>query len=84
MTTVRLKTTTDPVPTLHEGDRIEAGVTHELKINGDSSWVSYKVTSKVGDGESAEVASHRVMAFLSHEVEELVKRTVADVQRMSE
>lgn len=81
---MRIKTTTDPVPTLQEGDRIEVGVTHELKINGDSTWVSYKVTSKVGDSEIAEAASRRVMTFVSHEVEELVKRTVADVLRMSE
>lgn len=84
MTTMRIKTTTDPVPTLVEGDRIEVGVSHELKINGDATWVNMKVTSKVGDSETAEAASHRVMSFLSQQVEELVKRTVADVIRMSQ
>jgi hypothetical protein len=81
---MRIKTTSLPMPTLSEGDRIEIGVSHELKINGDGSWVSYKVTTKVGDGETAEAAHQRALEFLSRQVEELVKRTVADVLRMSQ
>jgi hypothetical protein len=81
---MRIKTTSLPVAALNEGDRIEMGVSHELKINGDGTWVNYKVTTKVGDGETAEAAHQRALEFLSQQVEELVKRTVEDVLRMSQ
>lgn len=71
-------------PALHEGDIVEFGVTHELKINGDASWVSFKAASKVQSGESPDEASERLIAHVNNTMEKAVKATVESVEGMSE
>lgn len=52
-------------PPLAVGDRIEFGVTHELDVDGDKSWVRYGVTSQVHEGEDAFEATRRVVSFVN-------------------
>ena len=52
-------------PPLAVGDQIEFGVTHELDVDGDKSWVKYGVTSQVHEGEDAFEATKRVVSFVN-------------------
>jgi hypothetical protein len=72
-----------PAAFLNEGDAIEIGMSHELKIDGDATWLSYKVATKVGVGETSDDASARALQYLTNKMEHAVQVTVAHVQRMS-
>lgn len=68
---------------LSPGDKIEYGVTHELKINGDSSWVSYKISASVREEESSQDAHERVQKQVDGQLENLIMRTVKFVEAHS-
>lgn len=65
---------------LREGDSITVAVTHEIRINGDSSWVRYEATSKV-QNESADDATRRVITQVNLGVMEAVTEAVNGVQK---
>lgn len=69
---------------LNPGDIIEIGSSHALKIDGDESWISYKISTKVGEHETAEQAHARALAFQAQKVQEAVKATVDNIRKMSE
>lgn len=69
---------------LFTGDMLEVGTSHQLKINGDESWISYKIATKVQEGESVTDAHERAMSILTTKMEDAVKKTVASVEKMSE
>ena len=64
------------------GDSIEVGVTHEVVIGREKSWVKYGVITKVREGESGEQASERAAIQMNEEVEKLIKDIVAQVERI--
>lgn len=64
---------------LDPGDRITVSVSHELKINGESSWVKYEANSAVRENESATEASSRVQDHVEREVMKAVEQTVNSV-----
>lgn len=84
---VQIKASRVPAPPaafLNEGDMIEIGMSHELKIDGDATWLSYKVATKVGVGETSADAHRRALQDLTNQMEVAVAATVAHVQRMSQ
>ena len=50
---------------LTAGDRIEYGVTHEITVDGEKAWVKYGVNSSIGEGETAEQATERLVGFVN-------------------
>lgn len=49
---------------LREGDTITVAVTHEVKIDGESSWIRFEAASKI-NGETSEEASTRVIGAVN-------------------
>lgn len=66
--------------TLSQGDRITYGVTHQIKIGREDSWVKYEANSAVQEGETAEQAAERVMDHVNRTVMEAVMETVKIVE----
>lgn len=65
---------------LNFGDQITVGVTHEISINRDKSWVRYEAVTKVRPGETAEDARTRAIGHVNVSVMEAVKQTVETVR----
>lgn len=80
---VTIKGIRTPESRLNDNDMIEVGVSHQLKINGDESWVSYKVATKVRVGESADDATKRALEQVSVAMRTAVEHTVREVEEMS-
>lgn len=53
---------------LSEGDILKVGVTHQISINGDNSWIKLEIESRVQDGETSEQAFDRVNKELQEKV----------------
>lgn len=49
---------------LDPGDPVTISISHQLRINGDDSWVKVEATSKVRPGESADDTYNRVLQFV--------------------
>lgn len=78
-------TKTESTPwALFVGDSLKVGVSHELRIDGDATWVSYSITTSVSDGETAEDAHERVVSILMAKVADTVHRTVENIRKMSD
>ena len=71
----------DEMYVLVEGDRITCGITHEIMISGDKSWVKYEVNSAVRAGETAPEAMTRVIRHVNATAIEVVRETVDAVER---
>lgn len=67
------------VEELYVGDKITCAVTHEIKINRDSAWVRYEVTSTVLDDEGTTEAKRRVINHVASSVIEAVNATAEAV-----
>lgn len=80
---VTIRSTRLPDRRLVAGDTIEYGVSHEIKVDGDGSWVSLKVTTVVREGEDADEAYHRVEHYLTEKMRAAVAQTVRNIQEMS-
>lgn len=66
---------------LHTGDRIEFSVTHQIKINGDDSWVKYGVHTTVQDGETTEEAAVRALGHVDEFVIKACEQVAQTVER---
>lgn len=66
---------------LVEGDSVTAGMTHEISVNRDKSWIKYEVTSKVRPGESTDDARTRVIDHVSESVMQAVDTAIAAIRR---
>lgn len=64
---------------LYEGDQITVGVTHEIRVSGDKSWIRYEAITKVRPSESSEDAAQRAIGHVDAHVMEAVKTTVNTV-----
>lgn len=69
---------------LNEDDIVEMGMSHELKIDGDGTWVSYKVATKVRVGETADDATKRALEQVTSSMRMAVDAAVRNVKEMSE
>lgn len=65
---------------LYAGDQITVGVTHEIKIGYDKSWVKYEAVTKVRPGEAAEDARTRAIGHVNVSVMDAVHKTVETVR----
>jgi hypothetical protein len=65
---------------LFQGDQITVGVTHEIKVGYDKSWVKYEAITKVRPGEAAEDARARAIGHVNESVMRAVNRTVETVR----
>ena len=66
---------------LFQGDQIIVGVTHEITINRDRSWVKYEAKTRVRPGETAEDARTRAIGHVNVSVMEAVHQTVETVRK---
>ena len=66
---------------LHTGDTVEFSVTHQIRINGDDSWIKYGVQTKVQDGETAEAAAQRVLGHVDAFVVQACEQVAQTVER---
>ena len=65
---------------LYDGDTILVGVTHEITVGRDKSWVKYEATSKVRPDEAAEDARDRVIGHVKQGVGTAVDATVEQIR----
>lgn len=72
--------TEDEMYVLMEGDRITCGITHEIMISGEKSWVKYEVNSAVRTSESAHEARTRVTGHVIATALETVHMTVDSIR----
>ncbi len=61
---------------------VEVGVTHEIVIDGEKSWVRYAVSSEVEPGETLETARERVSEHVNQGVLAVIQETVESVRKM--
>lgn len=66
---------------LHTGDTVELSVTHQIRINGDDSWVKYGVQTKVQDDETTEEAAQRVLDHVDAFVIKACEQVAQTVER---
>jgi hypothetical protein len=64
-----------------EGDKVTATVTHNIKINGDDSWVKYEITSTQGPEETIDDVDTRV---IQHATRTVVNLAYSAAQRVLE
>lgn len=84
---VRLVRAEMPAPmkaTLNEGDQIEVGVSADVKIDGDGTWITFKAKSAVGAGESGAEAHERVLSYVQESFEMTVMKVVEQVREMGD
>lgn len=66
---------------LHPGDSVEFSVTHQIRINGDDSWIKYGVQTKVQDDETSEEAAQRVLNHVDAFVIQACEQVAQTVER---
>jgi hypothetical protein len=65
---------------LFQGDQITVGVTHQIEVGRDKSWVKYEAVTKLRPGERAEDARTRAIGHVNVSVMEAVAKTVEVVR----
>jgi hypothetical protein len=68
---------------LFEGDQITVGMTHEIKVGYDKSWVKYEAITKIRPGEAAEGARTRAIGHVNESVMRAVAQAVETVRRFN-
>lgn len=66
---------------LHPGDNLELSITHQIRINGDDSWIKYGVNTKVRDGETAEQAYQRALQHVDEAIIRACEQVAKTVER---
>jgi hypothetical protein len=65
---------------LWAGDQITVGVTHQVEIGRDKSWVKYEAITKVRPGEEAQDARTRAVGHVNESVMVAVAKTVEQIR----
>jgi len=65
---------------LYEGDSITAGVTHQIEIGRDKSWVKYEAVTRVRPDETTDHARSRVVGHVNESAGVAVAATVESVR----
>lgn len=68
---------------LSVGDRITCGVTHQIRIGGEDSWIKWEIDTAVRDGETEEQAVTRVLDHVDARAMEAVHRVVDTVRKVN-
>ena len=66
---------------LHTGDTITTGVTHQIEVGRDKSWVKYEVVTRVQPDETTEDARTRAIGHVDQSVNEAVSAAVDQIRR---
>lgn len=69
---------------LRVGDTIEMGITSVVKIGREENWISYKITTRLGDGETEGQATDRGMSVLHRRFEQLVNKSVGVISSLGD
>lgn len=69
---------------LRVGDTIEMGITSLVRIGRDENWISYKITTRLGDGETEKQAADRGMSVLHRRFEQLVNKSVGVISSLGD
>lgn len=65
---------------LYEGDSITCGLTHEITVGRDRSWIKYEATTKVRPDEETESARARVVGHANESAMYAVQQAVEAVR----
>ena len=65
----------------HEGDTVRVSVTHNIKINGDDSWVKYEYGTTVQPGEHVDDVDARL---INHATGTVVRLAYSAAQKVLE
>lgn len=65
----------------HEGDSVRVSVTHNIKINGDDSWVKYEYGTKIQEGEHVDDVDARL---IEHATGTVVRLAYSAAQKVLE
>lgn len=68
---------------LSEGDTIQVTISHQMYIDGDQSWVTYRVQGRVEEGEEFHDANRRVMDAVNAGSKAAIKETVRNVREIA-
>jgi hypothetical protein len=68
---------------LDEGDRIELSRSHELRIDGDATWVGIKISGRVREDERVEDAFDRLSTGLTEAMDQEIDKVVEYVRNKS-
>ena len=68
---------------LYTGDQITVGMTHEIKVGRDTSWIKYEAITKIRPGEGSEDARTRAIGHVNASVMEAVQAAVDTVRNAS-
>lgn len=60
---------------LQQGDRIEFSVTHQIRVDGDDSWVKYGVSKTLSEGETAHAVAKALVDHVNTTVMAAVHTT---------
>jgi hypothetical protein len=64
---------------LAPGDSVEIGVTHEVLIGREKSWIKMGITSKVQPDEDADEAISRVSEIVNNKIMSIIEAAVQTV-----
>lgn len=65
---------------LFEGDQITVGVTHQIEVGRDKSWVKYEAITRLRPDETAEDARTRAVGHVNQSVMTAVQQTVEQIR----
>ena len=68
---------------LYEGDQITVGMTHEIKVGYDKSWVKMEAITKIRPDETGDEASRRAIGYVNRTVMDAVAQAVETVRRFN-
>lgn len=69
---------------LDTGDSVEASVSFEAKIDGDSAWIGYKVFARQQDGETTQDLHSRVVSVMEAGIKDTVEIAVQSAREIGE
>jgi hypothetical protein len=65
---------------LYEGDQITVGITHQIDVGRDRSWVKYEAITKVRPDEKTEDARTRAIGHVNQSVQQAVTKNVETIR----
>lgn len=65
--------------TLDPGDKLTVGITHQIQIKGDNSWIKFEAVITVREGETSDQANKRAIAHVNDAVIDAVDQVVETV-----
>jgi acyl-ACP thioesterase len=64
-------------------DQLTAGITHEVVIDGEKSWIKLEYTTEIMSGETPEIARERAHSFVDDGVLKSIQQTVETVRKVN-